>query len=115
MASFYDITGWFRWLDKTIFDAILTTQAKGPKGDFVELGAYLGKSAVVIGGYLREGERFVVVDLFEDAVTALPTDDNRRENISSYSSLTRQEFERNYLALLPEAPGGGHGSRLEAW
>jgi len=104
IRSFYDITGWFRWLDKTIFDAILTTQAHGPKGDFVELGAYLGKSAVVIGGYLREGERFVVVDLFEDAVTAPPTDDNRRENISSYSSLTRQEFERNYLALLPELP-----------
>ena len=46
-----------------LFSRLLEAQTDVP-GDLVELGAYLGKSAVIIGSHLREGERFVVVDLF---------------------------------------------------
>lgn len=47
-----------------MFDALLRVQSFGPPGDIVELGAYLGESAVVLGDHLRAGDRFVVVDLF---------------------------------------------------
>jgi hypothetical protein len=103
VKSFYDIEGWFRWLDKMIFDEILRLQADSPPGDLVELGAYKGKSAVVIGDHLRDGERFVVVDLFGVDASAV-ANANRTENKISYSSLTQQEFESNYLALHSQLP-----------
>lgn len=99
IRSYTDITGWFFGPDRTLFDALLDSQP-GP-GDLVELGAYLGRSAVVIGDHLRAGERFVVVDLFgaESEDTA-----NRSENTKSYPTLTRTEFEHNYLSLHDELP-----------
>ena len=48
-----------------MFDALLAAQADTPAGHLVELGCFLGKSAIVIGAHRREGERFVVIDLFE--------------------------------------------------
>ncbi len=104
IGSYADIEGWFFWDDRALFDVLLESQAGN--GTLVELGAYLGRSAVVIGDHLREGERFVVVDLF-----GADTDDiaNRRENSGSYATLTRSRFEANYLALhdtLPEVVQG---------
>jgi hypothetical protein len=72
-----------------------------PKGDVVEIGAYLGKSAILIGRHLHDGERFTVIDLFG----ADPGDrDNARENTKSYSDLTRERFEANYRAFHDELP-----------
>lgn len=105
IRSFYDIEGWFHWLDKTIFDELLQFQSDSPPGDLVELGAYKGKSTVVIGDHLRDGERFVVVDLFgEDASDSGLAKANRKEIQNSYATLTRQQFESNYLALHPVLP-----------
>lgn len=109
IRSFYNVPGWFRWLDKTIFDALLTRQADGPPGDIVELGVYLGKSAVVLGDHVRPGERLMVVDLFgTDPADYEPHREaheaNREENARSYSTLERSAFEANYLALHPELP-----------
>lgn len=112
VKSFYDIPGWFRWLDMTMFAALLDAQSDSAPGAVVELGTYLGKSTVVIGDHLREGDRFVVVDLFGD--TGLLGDSpadvaNRRESTKSYQTLTRRTFEENYLALhtgLPEIVQG---------
>ena len=100
--SFYDIPGFFWWLDRKVFSAVLKSQEDSPLGTLVELGAYQGKSAVIIGDHVREGERFVVVDLFgaidgQDAA-------NRAENERYYKTLTRQQFEHNYLALHDELP-----------
>ena len=64
--SFYDIPGFFWWLDRKVFSAVLKSQEDSPLGTLVELGAYQGKSAVIIGDHVRDGERFVVVDLFGD-------------------------------------------------
>lgn len=107
VRSYQDIRGWFHPIDHALFRAILESQQASPPGDLVELGAYLGKSAVVIGDYLRPQERFVVVDLFgSDA----PLDDsgdsaaNRVENQRSYRRLTREAFEANYLALHEQLP-----------
>jgi SAM-dependent methyltransferase len=112
-----DVPGWFFWLDRLMFDALLTAQADTPTGHLVELGCFLGKSAIVIGAYRREGERFVVVDLFEHTDLLGESDsDNLRESRRSYSSLTQQAFERNYQTLrgeLPEVVAGLSSSVVE--
>ncbi|MGY1652030.1 class I SAM-dependent methyltransferase [Geodermatophilus sp. SYSU D01119] len=96
------IPGWFQPIDVFLFDWLLHDQStRGVTGDLVEIGTYLGKSAVVIGAHLRDDETFTVVDLYgspaEDA-------DNAEENASSYGDLTRQAFESNYLRFHRELP-----------
>lgn len=105
VRTFYDIDGWFRWIDFQLFEALLASQAGSEPGTLVELGAYLGKSAVVVGKHLRPGEEFVVVDLFGDT-SVLESGDaaTRAENHKSYGNLTRQRFESNYLALHEQLP-----------
>ncbi|TYQ10409.1 UNVERIFIED_ORG: methyltransferase family protein [Gordonia westfalica J30] len=71
------------------------------KGDLAELGAYLGKSSVLIGGYVRPGETFTVLDLF-GSETDSPA--NNAENADQYPSLTRARFEENYLKIHDELP-----------
>lgn len=95
------IPGWFAPVDQSVFGHVLGRQDAEPPGTLVELGAYLGKSAVVIGDHLREGEELVVVDLFGDAA---PDPDNAQENLDSYATLTRREFEANYLRVHGRLP-----------
>lgn len=100
-----EIPGWFRWVDQQLFRAILADQGEAAPGDVVELGTYLGKSAVLIGEYIRPEERFVALDLFgrtdllEDAHGA-----NRQEVDKSYRTLTRTKFEENYLSQHDQLP-----------
>lgn len=101
------VKGWFGEIDIRCFSAVLDSQVDSAPGTLVELGAFMGKSAIVIGDYLRAGERFVVVDLFGDKgrFTDSPEDEaNRRENRRSYPRLDRQRFEENYLAFHDELP-----------
>jgi SAM-dependent methyltransferase len=106
-AAHKAIKGWFNEIDRRVFTALLESQRDSPPGDLVELGAFHGKSAVIIGDYLREGERFVIVDLFGDDEQLDSTQEgeaNRRENLHSYPGLTRQRFEENYLSAHDELP-----------
>jgi predicted O-methyltransferase YrrM len=106
------IKGWFNEIDRRCFDAILQSQRDSPPGVLIELGAFQGKSAVIIGDYVREDERFVVVDLFGDKEKLSQSREdraNRRENRRSYPRLTRRLFEENYLSVhdtLPEVVQG---------
>ncbi|MFE3184060.1 class I SAM-dependent methyltransferase [Streptomyces violascens] len=102
-AGFSDVKGWFWPADQLLFDWFLKRQEKSPEqaGDLLELGAYLGKSAIFIGGYLRSGEEFTVCDLFDSPA---PDDPNSAEMGRSYSTLTRRGFEANYLAFHEELP-----------
>jgi hypothetical protein len=106
-ASYRDIRGWFTPIDHRVFTGLLAAQESTPAGDLVEIGAFLGKSAVVIGEHVRPGERFVVIDLFGD-LTLLgqggEDEANKAENKKSYPHLTRQRFEENYLAIHDELP-----------
>ncbi|MFE9772576.1 class I SAM-dependent methyltransferase [Streptomyces sp. NPDC005931] len=97
-----DVPGWFWPLDQVLFTWFLDWQeSRGTRGDLLELGAYMGKSAIVLGHHLREGETLTVCDLFG----AEPPDDaNRAETRRSYASLTRQAFERNYLSFHETLP-----------
>ncbi|MGW4809088.1 class I SAM-dependent methyltransferase [Kitasatospora sp. NPDC004272] len=98
-----DVPGWFFRADREAFTQLLSRQsAAGTTGDLLEMGAYLGRSAVLLGSHLQPGETFTVCDLFDlDA----PDDDNSAEMDMSYrTTLTRRAFETNYRAFHPELP-----------
>jgi hypothetical protein len=97
-----DVPGWFWPLDQVLFSWFLERQERlGTRGDLLELGAYLGKSAILLGHHLRDGETLTVCDLFESEP---PDAANRAEAAKSYSTLTRQAFERNYLSFHDSLP-----------
>ena len=100
--SYAEVKGWFYGKDQAVLDWLLRRQERlEPEGDLLELGSYLGKSAILIGGHRRPGETFTVCDLFgsEPSDTA-----NQTENTWSYATLTRRGFEGNYLAFHAELP-----------
>ncbi|WP_030614544.1 class I SAM-dependent methyltransferase [Streptomyces sclerotialus] len=97
-----DVKGWFFDQDQLLFDWLLAHQARtGVRGDLLEMGAYLGKSAIYLARYLNPGEEFTVCDLFDS-----PAGDeaNGAEMRGSYATLTRRAFEANYLAFHDELP-----------
>ncbi|RCG17399.1 class I SAM-dependent methyltransferase [Sphaerisporangium album] len=101
------IPGWFWGTDQRLFSWILSEKAVGePPGNLLELGTYLGKSAILIGSHLRAGETLTVCDLFESDA---PEEANNAETSRSYSSLTRDKFEQNYLTFHEKLPKIVHG------
>jgi hypothetical protein len=97
-----EVKGWFRAVDQQLFDWFLTRQLdRAQPGNLLELGAYMGKSAIFMASYLREEDAFTVCDLFDS-----PAEDaaNSKEMNKSYSTLTRQAFEANYLSFHEELP-----------
>ncbi|MEV0322613.1 class I SAM-dependent methyltransferase [Streptomyces sp. NPDC050658] len=101
-----DVPGWFWPLDQRLFAWFLGAGAAGSEpGDLLEMGCYLGKSTIVMGEFLRPGEKMTVCDLFgsDDGYT--------KEATKSFyqKSLTREAFEANYSAFhdtLPEVIEG---------
>jgi predicted O-methyltransferase YrrM len=97
-----DVPGWFYPHDQALMTWFLQWQDRTePPGDLLELGAYLGKSAILLGQYRRPGERLTVCDLFDSPA---PDAHNSAEMSRSYSTLTRRTFESNYLAFHDELP-----------
>ncbi|MER8103049.1 class I SAM-dependent methyltransferase [Kitasatospora sp. NPDC094016] len=98
-----DIPGWFFRLDRAAFGHLLAAQTTaGATGDILELGSYLGRSAVLLGDHLQTGERLTVCDLFDSEAG---DEDNAAEMAMSYrKTLTRSAFEANYLAFHGELP-----------
>ena len=101
-ARLADVPGWFFPVDQLLFDWFLTRQRdREESGDLLEVGAYLGKSAIFCGCYVGEGDRFTVCDLFDS-----PAEDssNGAEMARSYATLTRRAFEANYLSFHDTLP-----------
>ncbi|MGP3980551.1 class I SAM-dependent methyltransferase [Streptomyces sp. KR80] len=99
---FGDVQGWFPSLDQVLFAWFLSRQERlGERGDLLEMGVYMGKSAIFTGSFLNAGERFTVCDLFDGPA---PDQQNAAEARKSYASLTRVAFEQNYLAFHDELP-----------
>ncbi|MDH6580138.1 class I SAM-dependent methyltransferase [Kitasatospora sp. MAP5-34] len=98
-----DVPGWFWKVDQEAFGWLLDQQtAAGTTGDILELGTYLGRSAVLLGSHLQPGEKFTVCDLFDSTA---PDEENAAEMVMSYrKTLTRQAFETNYLAFHERLP-----------
>ncbi|MEV6514031.1 class I SAM-dependent methyltransferase [Streptomyces sp. NPDC051642] len=97
-----DVPGWFPVLDQTLFEWFLDRQeSAGTRGDLLEVGVYMGKSAICVGRHRRDDEKFTVCDLFEgDALD----DANQAESTKSYASLTQRTFEENYLTFHETLP-----------
>jgi SAM-dependent methyltransferase len=97
-----EVPGWFPKVDQLLFGWFLEWQERAEfPGDLLELGVYLGKSAILIGRYQRAGDTFTICDLFD---TEAPDDANSKEMRSTYSNLTRDAFERNYRAFHDQLP-----------
>lgn len=106
------VQGWFYLADALLFVAVNDAQAAS--GDLLEIGAYLGKSAILLGYFPRDNERLVVVDLF-----GRPTyhDEQRNEQSRWYGDLTRERFEANFAKFhheLPEIRQGLSSDQLSA-
>ncbi|HEV3233394.1 MAG TPA: class I SAM-dependent methyltransferase [Candidatus Dormibacteraeota bacterium] len=106
-----EIPGWFFWTDALIIAGFDTHhKARGIHGNLLEIGAYLGKSAVLMGFLQREPERFIVCDLFSAKGT---TEEGARENRQWYQDLSRDAFERNYLRFHEVLPAIVEGPSSE--
>ena len=97
-----EIPGWFQRMDMEIFKQLLDrTGERLGGGDLAELGAYLGKSAALIGWAQQPGETFTVIDLFEQEASA---EENRAENQDQYAELSQEAFEKYYLTVNDTLP-----------
>jgi predicted O-methyltransferase YrrM len=97
------IDGWFHPPDTGLFLAFNELQEKhGVGGDILEVGTYLGRSAILLGYLPRPGERLVVCDVWEDSADLSP--ENRTEDELYHAGLSRGEFERNYLRFHSALP-----------
>jgi hypothetical protein len=91
------IPGWFWPQDVALFRWFLSEQSQsGVHGDLAELGAYLGKSAVLLGDYLRPTETLTVIDLFEGEAV---DEANAQETGAQYAGLSQTAFETNYRSV----------------
>jgi len=96
------IAGWFSTLDAQVFLAVDALQQEmHVAGDLLEVGAYVGKSAILLGYFLRPEENLVVVDLFGEASSTV---EQRAEQERWYGQLTRSRFEANYRRFHPALP-----------
>ena len=98
------VPGWFSALDFRIFVEIDRIQREdGVIGDLFEIGAFYGKSAILLAYMARlSGSRLVVCDLFEN--TELADDENLVEFRTWYSDLSQQNFIDNFLRFHDELP-----------
>lgn len=107
-ATLDEVPGWLVGQDHALISWFLERQNRlAIPGDLLELGAYLGKTAILIGKYRVDDQRLTVFDLFEDDAQ----DRDNDEEMQQYrSTLTRLAFERNYLAFHTELPSIVQGS-----
>jgi hypothetical protein len=94
------IGGWFSVTDAWMFVASDDAQ-RDESGDLLEIGAYLGRSAALLGYLARDGVEVVVVDLFEEAAA---TTEQAAEQARFYEGLARQTFLANYGRFHEQAP-----------
>lgn len=100
--SIAKIPGWFDALEARLFTTVNACQQQlGVGGDLLEIGAYMGKSAVLLGAFRRPGDALHVCDLFgDDAEMAR----NSSELRLTYADLTRSRFESNFRAAHGDLP-----------
>lgn len=89
-----NVDGWFYQADVEFFSNLLAyQQTKDIRGDLLEIGAYQGKSAILMGYGLRDDEELVICDLFSAVMDHADIPLNRRQ---MYSGLEEQEFLANW-------------------
>lgn len=99
----HTVPGWFERVDALLLAAVDRSQrAADVTGDLLEIGAYMGRSAILLGYFRQRGEGLVVCDPFGDEEGH--SDDNAAEQTRWYGGLTRQAFEHNFLRFHPRLP-----------
>lgn len=88
------INGWFSKHDFLVMQTILEMQNQlDSLGDVLEIGAYHGKSSVLLGLQLKSDEKLILCDVFEKA----DDEKNRNENDKSYFDLKSDFLVSNLL------------------
>jgi Methyltransferase domain len=73
LAGLEDVPGFLTAGAATLLDRLAQHQsAVGIQGDIVEIGVFYGRSALVLGAALEEGERLMAVDSFEIGADDVP-------------------------------------------
>ena len=70
-------------------------------GDILEIGAFAGKSAIVLASFLDDPVNLHICDPFDDAVS---DDSNKAENSDSYPGLSRDVFEYHFSQWHSKSP-----------
>lgn len=97
------VPGWLDPLDASLICALSDHQhAAGMLGDILEIGVFHGRSAILLGYLLSDGEQLIACDTF-GSDTGL-AEENARWNGRFYPGLDRREFERNYLRYHKRLP-----------
>ena len=91
-----EIPGWFTALDARLLIGVDDLQKqRGTSGDLLEIGVYMGKSAILLGYLPRHAESLIVCDVFGE-VGGLE-EENVNESATWYSGLRRGAFESQFL------------------
>lgn len=99
----HTVPGWLERLDALLLVAVDSSQrASQVSGDLLEIGAYMGRSAILLGYFRRPEERLVVCDPFDE--NGALSKDNAAEQARWYEGLTRQAFEHNFLRFHSRLP-----------
>jgi hypothetical protein len=102
LAASSDIPGWFAEEDVRLFSIIDTLQAAtGLDGDLLEVGGYLGRSAIALGYMRRQGERLVVVDPWDAQVV---DSENEAEQARLYPDVSFERFKANFHKFHTQLP-----------
>jgi hypothetical protein len=101
-----DIDGALWDIDFLLIDFLLSAQLTDHRsGDLLEIGAMLGKSAILLGLNAGSGENVIVCDIFESEATDASND---LENSESYHqkvwNFNRAAFETNYRRWVGSLP-----------
>lgn len=113
--GFLSLPGWFGPLDAKLLSlADAAQRATGVEGDLLEIGTYVGRSAVLLGSLKRDGERFVVSDIFaEPEINEESAMWRTMEKAYTIHKPRVDQFRANYLrfhATLPEIRVGPSSS-----
>jgi hypothetical protein len=96
------IPGWFWPVDMFLFSGIDQLQKMDAlTGDILEIGAYQGKSAILLGHFLQPHEELIVCDTFESEAIQ---QQNLTENQTYYANVQRQTFENNFAQFHSRPP-----------
>jgi Methyltransferase domain len=99
-----EIAGWFERFDALVFCAIDALQRdRAIHGNLLEIGAYEGRSAILLGLLRRADEDLLVCDLFESDAAGI-TPENWEERNTWYQGLARARFDANVQRFLRRAP-----------
>jgi predicted O-methyltransferase YrrM len=94
LATGSNIPGWFGEEDVRLFSIIDRLQADaGVRGDLLEVGGYLAKSAIALGYMRREEEALVVVDPWD---TDISDTENAAEQGRLYPDVNLDTFRANF-------------------